>query len=643
LSKFNFFYQGRVMTGDHHLPDPQDEAEPTIGQAYRYLCIGALADAARVLDRLLDEAPDHPDVLQMRGMVFALGGKPREAVPLLQRASMLDSHNAGLLGNLARALWESGQGEDALAAWERVMRLGQGTSCAWSDRGTVLAGLRRFAEALASFDVAIALEAGHADAWTNRGNALHELGNYEEALISHDKAIALEPEAARPWVNKASTLDRMHRHDEALTCYATAIALAPKVADTWSNRGVALRHANRLDEAMASFDRAIAIDPACINAWLNRGALQDLLRQHAKALLDFEQALLIVPGNPEALSGDALARLAIGEFQAGWEHYEHRWKCHGAERLRHERLPLWLGEQSLEGKRILLWAEQGLGDTIQFCRYAPLVARLGAEVVLEVPASLNRLMTTLGECRVVSQGETLPECDFQTPLLSLPLAFKTRLDSIPVAPAYLHALESDILRWRNAGGHVKRRNLRTAAAPDGNHPPSGIVGARQASVLRPPALPARMPLIGIACSGNPTHARDASRSMPLAAFAPLQKIANLVLLQKDVTEDDTLFLRGNSAIHFPGKEIADFADTAAIVAGLDLVISVDTALAHLAGALGAPVWILLPWASDWRWQLERSDSPWYPSARLFRQDRPGNWEGVMARVFGALAGRNLKD
>jgi hypothetical protein len=325
--------------------------------------------------------------------------------------------------------------------------------------------------------------------------------------------------------------------------------------------------------------------------------------QHDKALLDYGKALQLAPGNADAMSGEALSQLAIGDFETGWKSYEYRWKRQGAESPRHTGTPLWLGQQPLRGKRILLWSEQGFGDTIQFCRYAPLVAAMDCEVIVEVPSTLKRLLGSLRNCRVAGLDEKLPECDFQTPLLSLPLALNTGPATIPASIPYLCADPQKVTYWNERIRHGGR-------------------------TLK----------IGIACSGNAGYGRDRNRSMPLAAFAPLQKIADLILLQKGVANEDDPFLRGNPAIHYAGDAIAGFDDTAAIVATLDLVISVDTALAHLAGALGKPVWILLPWTADWRWQLERCDSPWYPTARLFRQDKPGDWQGVVSKVLTALRG-----
>jgi tetratricopeptide (TPR) repeat protein len=570
-------------------------------QAYRHLQGGELESATRLLEELLAVEPEHSDALQMLGLVNALGGNPRQAARLLKQASALDPRNAALHANLARAQWDAGMAQEAAGTYDAIIALGEANSDTYSDRGMVLSALGRHHDALASLDQAIALQADHADAWSNKGNVLHALGRLGDALACHDRALSLRPGSAPAWSNKAAALARMDRVDEALACYGTAIALEPANAPTRSNRGVAFRRSGRYGEALDDFNQALALDPRCVDAWINRGVLHHELMQHDKALRDYEQALLIAPGNADAISAEALSRLAIGDFETGWKRFEYRWKRQGAEAPRHTGTPLWLGQQPLRGKRILLWSEQGLGDTIQFCRYAPLVAAMDCEVIVEVPSSLTRLLTSLGNCTVAALGDKLPDCDFQTPLLSLPLALNTRAETIPSSIPYLHADPRKIRQWRDRIHHGGR------------------------------ALK-----IGIACSGNRGYGVDRQRSMALAEFAPLQKFADLILLQKGVRNEDEPFLRGNPAIRYPGDALADFDDTAAIVATLDLVISVDTALAHLAGALGKPVWILLPWTADWRWQAERNDSPWYPTARLFRQDKAGNWQGVASKILIAL-------
>jgi len=363
-------------------------------------------------------------------------------------------------------------------------------------------------------------------------------------------------------------LHEMRRYEDALTSYGRALALQANYPEAWSNRGATLYELKRHDEALASYDRAIALQP------------------------DF----------PEAHWNAASLRLLTGDFERGWAEYEWRWKYEAmALAQRKFTQPLWRGEP-LEGKTILLHSEQGLGDTIQFCRYAPLVSARGGRVVLEVDKSLLELMTSLsGEVQVVSRGAALPDFDLQCPLMSVPLAFATDLETVPSAPSYLSAPAQRLLEWRGRLGSAKRCR------------------------------------VGLVWSGNPAHKRDQNRSIGLGALLPLLDVdADFISLQKDVRPADAVVLAQRTDIAQFSTKMSDFSDTASLILQLDLVITVDTSVAHLAGALGRPVWVLLPYLPDWRWLLDRDSSPWYPTARLFRQDETRAWGTVIPSVRQAL-------
>jgi hypothetical protein len=292
--------------------------------------------------------------------------------------------------------------------------------------------------------------------------------------------------------------------------------------------------------------------------------------------------------------------LRLGHFPAGWPHHEYRWKLPRMPLYRHRSLPPWTGAEPVAGRRLLVWSEQGFGDTVQFCRYVPILAQSGAQVVLEVQPELKGLLETLaGWTELIGDGEPLPACDLQVPLLSLPLAFGTQLSTIPSVLPYLRPDASKVAQWRQRLGEVG--------------------GLR----------------VGIACSGSTRHLNDRNRTMRLQQFAPLYDKAQLVLLQKDVRVEDELELR-EAPILDPRAQLADFSDTAALIECLDLVISVDTAVVHVAGALGKPVWVLLSTDADWRWMLERSETPWYPTARLFRQQRLGDWGWMIDQITAEL-------
>jgi tetratricopeptide (TPR) repeat protein len=342
------------------------------------------------------------------------------------------------------------------------------------------------------------------------------------------------------------------------------------------------------------------VQPDFAEAHLNRGNALQELKRHAEAVTSYERAIMARPDYVDAHYNEALSRLLVGDFERGWEENEWRWETDQLrDGKRFFKQPLWLGKSDIAGKTILLHAEQGFGDTIQFCRYVPMVAERGARVIVEVQEPLKRLMSGLsGTTQLVARGEPLPDFDIHCPLFSLPLAFGTRLETIPSAVPYLRASPQAVADW----------------------------GARLG--------PKHRPRIGLAWSGRPIP-RD--RSIPLGSLLPFLDVnATFVSLQKEVTLEDAKILNERSDLLHFGDALKDFADTAALIANLDLVISIDTSVANLAGALAAPLWVMLLFTPDWRWLLDRDDNPWYPTARLFRQDDTHTWDSVIARVQTAL-------
>ena len=470
----------------------------------------------------------------------------------------------------------------------------------------VEAGQRRHAEALASFDRALAARPDYAEALYNRGVTLQELKRFAEALASYDRALAARPDYAEALYNRGNALQELQRFDEALASYDRALAARPDYAEALYNRGNALQELKRFDEALASFDRALAVRPDYAEALYNRGVTLQELKRFAQALASYDRALAARPDYAEAHWNESLVRLLTGDFVRGWKKFEWRWKNESLNLSpRNFAQPLWLGENGIEGKTILLHSEQGLGDTIQFCRYVPLVAVRGARVLLQVPELLQDLMASLaGVAQVIGPTSKLPDFDLHCPLLSLPLAFETRLDTIPSATPYLSASSESVRSWNISLG-LKYR-----------------------------------PRIGLVWSGNPAHKNDHNRSIKLRTLIQLLDIdATFVSLQKDIGADDATVLKDQSDLLHFGDKLKDFSDTAALISNLDLVISVDTSVAHLAGALAKPVWVLLPFLSDWRWLLDRDDSPWYPTARLYRQYAAGDWSGVVGHVGVELVKR----
>ncbi|HKA46355.1 MAG TPA: tetratricopeptide repeat protein [Burkholderiales bacterium] len=571
---------------------------------------GRLAEAERIYREILGRAPAHFDALHLLGVIQYQKEEYESAVELIGQAIGIDPRQAVLHSNMGLALHRLKRPEDALACYERALAIEPDNAQALNNHGMALRDLKRPEEALASCDRALALNPDFAEALNNRGTALRDLRRLDEALVSYERALALRPDMAEAHNNRADTLQKLMRPAEALASCDRALELKPDYPAALNNMGNALQDLNLPEEALASYDRALKLWPDFAEALNNRGnALQELGRND-EALASFSRALSLEPGYAAANWNESLCRLRAGDFERGWPGYEWRWQDVQRNSRRNFKQPLWLGEESIAGKTILLHAEQGLGDTIQFCRYSKLVAERGATVLLEVQSPLKPLLTGLnGVDRLLAKGEPLPEFDCHCPLLSLPLACGTRLDNIPAAIPYLGCDPSRVNEWRN------RLGVQT------------------------------LPRVGLTWAGRPGHKNDHNRSIPLVEFEKLLSgRAQFVSLQKELRPADRAALEARRDILHFGDELKDFADTAALVELMDVVVSVDTSVAHLAGAMGKRVWLLLPFAPDWRWLLQRDDSPWYPTATLLRQPTIGDWASVIERArsipFPAQAGKS---
>jgi tetratricopeptide (TPR) repeat protein len=529
---------------------------------------GQLAAAEKSYARILKSFPDQFDALHLSGLLKLQNGKAGEAQRLIAAALKVNPSSADALANM----------------------------------GLVLGALKRPADALASFDKALALDPNHFEALANRGNVLLDLGRPEDALAALDQVLAREPRHLPSRVNRANALLALGRPDEAIAEYDAALALNPNDIKALFNRANALFRSGRYAESVGGFDRLLALMPQHAEALSSRGLARQALGRHQEALGDYAKAIVLARDYVDAHFNEALALLTVGDYARGFAEYEWRWKRAGIA-LRGIGKPLWLGEYFLGRKSVLLHAEQGLGDTIQFARYAPLLAQGGATVLLEVQGELKTLLAGLEGVTVLARGEARPPFDLHCPLGSLPLALKTTLDNVPAAIPYLSASEERIAKWRP----------------------------------RLAALPGRR--VALAWAGNPAHINDRNRSIALERLRPLLATPGLsfVSIQREVREADRELVADQTLITHLGAELADFDDTAAVIALSDLVITVDTAVAHLAGAMGRNPWILLPFWPDWRWTLDRDSSPWYPEARLFRQGADADWNPVIARIAQEIA------
>jgi tetratricopeptide (TPR) repeat protein len=524
---------------------------------------GQLGAAEKGYARVLKSFPDQFDALHLLGLLKLQSGKAGEAQRLIASA----------------------------------LKIAPSAPDAHANMGLVLGALKRPTDALASFDKALVLDPNHLEAQANRANVLLDLGRAADALAALDRVLARAPQHLPSRVNRANALMALGRVDEAIAEYDAALALNPHDLKALFNRANALFRAGRYPDSLAGFDRLLALVPQHAEALSSRGLALQALGRHQDALEGYAKAITIQKDYVDAHFNEALALLTVGEYARGFAEYEWRWKRAGVAR-RNFGKPLWLGEYPLGRKTILLHAEQGLGDTIQFARYAPVVARGGAKVVLEVQSELKALLSGLEAVTIVARGEALPSYDVHCPLGSLPLAFKTTRDSVPADVPYLRASAERIAKWRS-----------------------------RLEVL-PPGL-----RVALAWAGNPAHINDRNRSIALARLKPLLATSGMsfISVQRDVPEHDRAVLAERKLIHL-GDELTDFGDTAAVLALCDRVITVDTSVAHLAAALGRDTWVLVPFWPDWRWTLADPASPWYPDARLFRQGGDGNWDVVIERV-----------
>ena len=531
---------------------------------------GRLREAEKLYTRVLKAAPDNFDALHLLGLIKAQSGQMGEAYRLMSAALKINPNVPDVLINFAN----------------------------------LLHALKRDSEALDCLDKAIALRPGDPEAVLYRGNALSALDRAQEAVACFDSVLAHNPGHRDALLNRGSAFARLGRHAQALADFNALLAQAPTNVEGLYNRGTALLNLDRFAEAVESFDRLLVHAPQHARAWQNRGRALQALNRHAEAVASFEKAIAVDKTYADAHFNLALTLLTLGELRQGFAEYEWRWKRSGMPDVRRGyRGRRWLGEFPLGQRSILLSAEQGLGDTIQFIRYAPLLARSGATVIAEVQPELKTLLASAGgitSCH--ARGEPLPAYDVYCPLGSLPLALKTEPSTIPADIPYLRADETRIAKWQRLIEPLKGKR------------------------------------ITLAWAGQARHPNDRNRSIALELLEPLFALEGIsfISIQRDLRAgDDALLTRHN--ITQVGDKVVDMADTAAVVALSDLTIAVDTSVVHLAGALGREAWALLPFSPDWRWTLAGERSPWYPPVRLLRQPSPGDWPSVIAAVRDALS------
>ncbi len=568
--------------------------------------LGQLQAAVASYDRAIELNPRYAESYFLRGNVLQQLGQTIDAITSYDKAVSLRPDHPQAWFNRAFSLQQLLKWNDAIASYDKAIALNTNFAQAHCNRGVALQELKLYGAAISSFDEALAIHDGYAEAHVNRGVVLQALKQFTEAVACYDKAISINAGYAKAHTNRGVALQELKQLQPALESHQRALVIQPDYAQAHSNLGIVLHQLGHLDAAINSFDKAIELNPKNVEAHSNKGLALHALGKLDAAIASYDLAIANDPNYAMAHFNKSLSLLLGGQFQPGWEQYEWRWKLdENLNRVRNFQAPLWSGKNSLLGKTILLHTEQGLGDMIQFCRYSRLISGMGARVVLEVPGQLMKLMAGLhGVDALVPKGTSLPAFDYHCPLLSLPRAFGADSSNFPDAVPYLYSDKNKVKAW------------------------SGKLGTQV------------KPRIGIVWSGNPDHANDSNRSMLLSELLGyLPNTCEYVSLQKDVRESDGAALKLRPDIHHFEEEISDFSDTAALCELMDLVITVDTSIAHLSGAMGKPTWILLPFVPDWRWQLDRGDSPWYPSMTLFRQSETRKWDEALSRVAASLAHR----
>lgn len=567
--------------------------------------MGRIPDALASYDQAITFEPS--DVLAHFNRAMLLNGSGQKDAALAGFDQTIACNAGYFPAHFARAalLQERRHWDESLASYDRAVALNPADPSAHYNRGTVLKQLERWMDALASFDRALAVNEKFSRAHTARAEVLGRLNRSTEAVDSYDRALALEPGDATTHNNRGAVLQSLKELDRALASYNCALAANPAYAEAHFNRGSVLADLRDFTGALASYDQALALKPDFADVYINRAVALEAEGRLSEAIASVRRGIALKPDQAEAHFNLALFLLKSGDLLSGWGELEWRWRAKSGPIYREKRVfrePLWLGKEDLAGKTILLYAEQGLGDALQFCRYVEQVAALGARVILEVPEPLVGICGSLqGVSQVVAFESSLPPFDVQCPLMSLPLAFRTTLESIPAQPRYLRSDGSKVEQWQQRLGAPTK------------------------------------PRVGLTWSGKRAPGTNRERHFPLALLLPyLPDTCQYFCLQTDLRPEDAQTLAQNPTIQHFAQDLQGFSGTAALCECMDLTLSVDTSIAHLSGALGKRTWVMLPHVADWRWLLDRTDNPWYPGMRLFRQQTRSDWTPVFEQITAEL-------
>ncbi len=561
---------------------------------------GRLAEAERAYREILGTNPDHASALHLLGLVAFQSGKLKEAEDLIRRAIRNDGRQAVFHTNLAAVHEAQGRLDDAAASLESALSIKPDLYDAEHSLGKILLAQGRTDEAVGHFQRAVAAKPDLGEAHRSLGIIHQSRGEWGAALDCCQRAVACDAEDARAHFHVGLAHHHLGQPEAAMSAYQHAIRIQPQNVEAHCNLGTIFQVLGKPNEAVACYRRALAANPDDGGVLSSLGDALRQLGEGSEALQCFQRALQVQPDHPEAHYNLGLLHLSQGRLAEGWPEFAWRLRCAAIPKRSFGR-PVWQGEP-LAGRTLLVHAEQGLGDTLQMLRYVSRAGRCGGQVLLGVPDALVELVEVSGFQNVLAAGGELPDFELEVPLLSLPGIFHTTLESLPGAIPYLSAEPERVRKWKDRlkGGSPFR--------------------------------------VGVHWQGNPRHVADHFRSIPLTVLARLAEVPGVewINLQKGVERSQVEDRFGADSVTNLAHELTNFHETAAVMQHLNLVIACDSAPAHLAGALGVPVWIALSKIADWRWFVDRDDSPWYPSARLFRQRTLGDWDDVFARIVRAL-------
>lgn len=582
-----------------HIPRAHFEA------ACRLFRLGLYEEAEEGFRTVLQQQRGNADAWNMLGIVLHRRGQTEAAVQALETAIDMAPRAPEALCNLGNLYKDVGDSATAKRYYRRALALAPDHLPVHTNLAACLADDAEFESAESHARRAIEIDVASIDAWSALTGVLGRRGDFERAIQVFEDGMKSFSDNADWHLQFGCIYAQAKRFERAIVELRHALRLRPGFVEAMNNLGHALFEIGWLDEAVDVLLSAIERKPDMKELHINLANVWTAMRRHEDALASFRHALALDPSNASAHFVMGMVLLVEGDFDNGWREYAWRWRTqeYGG-RLGKLSMPMWHGEAVTSGDTLLVHAEQGHGDTLQFVRYLPLIRQGWKRVVFECQPSLSRLLKSAdGFDQLIARGEAIPHADFHVPLLDLPGILETKLDSIPACVPYLRADAEMSKYWRE----------------------------------RLDALGAGVRL-GVAWAGNPGHANDRNRSMRLEQLEPLlmQEGVRWISLQKGDRAGEIRALPEAMQFIDWTDELNDFADTAALIQNLDLVIAVDTSVVHLAGALGKPAWVMIPHAPDWRWLLERSDSPWYPTLRLFRQSKRGEWEAVVSTVLQAL-------